>query len=464
MLEIGWFVDRFSSVRFTISICILLAMVSLLGTVIPQNLGPQEYAKLYGDVLGPWMPRLGIVDLYHSAGFVFLLCLLATNLVACTAKRFPAVWRSLRREISVPSDTEFKTWRNRDAFTLDVPSASWEEHVREALKNSLRKTCRETVLTSGVRVFLCERNRISRIGPYLAHVSILLILSGALIGARFGFKGMMILPEGATENSLSLREGNGSLPLDFQIRCNRFLIDFYPNGAPKEYRSEVSILNNRGEQVQDADIRVNHPMTYRGITFYQSTYGNLSTFFLEILDRKSGDRSRVESELRTPFPLPGDQGERAWILDFRENMKIPRQMIEMTKFKNEDLGPALQIGIFSPGKGFGDPFWVLRDFPGQEETKGGSYHFTFEKVLSIPYSGLQVAYDPGTPLIWLGCSLLIVGFFISFFLDHEILWITAERETGNRIQVRIAGRAVRHPAGYARLFEKRKEAVRKSLG
>jgi cytochrome c biogenesis protein len=82
------------------------------------------------------------------------------------------------------------------------------------LHDSLGKRCRETGVTSGARVFLFERNRISRIGPYLTHVSILLVLTGALIGSWFGFKGLMILPEGATEDSLSLREGKERSQLD----------------------------------------------------------------------------------------------------------------------------------------------------------------------------------------------------------------------------------------------------------
>jgi hypothetical protein len=148
-------------------------------------------------------------------------------------------------------------------------------------------------------------------------------------------------------------------------------------------------------------------MTYCGISFCQSTYGNVSTFFLEVLDLKSADRARIETELGTPFQLPGDQGERAWILDFRENMKIPKQMLEMKKFDREDLGPALQIGIFSPGKGFGDPFWVLRGFPELEETRGGSYHFTFERLVPSRIQGSRLRTTRGVRLSgWVvPCSL-----------------------------------------------------------
>jgi cytochrome c biogenesis protein len=467
MSGIGWIVDRFSSIRFTIAICILLAAVSLLGTLVPQNANPQDYTRMYGEVLGPLVSKLGIADIYHSAGFIFLLCLLAANLVACTGKRFPAVWRSLRREISVPSDTEFKSWRNRDAFALENTgrAGDWDAAgLAVKLSGALGKTGRETVLPSGGRLFLFERNRISRVGPYLAHVSSLLILAGALVGAWFGFKGTLILPEGGTEDSIWLSQGHEQLALGFQIRCNRFVIDLYPNGAPREYRSEVSILDEEGDLIRDAVIRVNHPLTFQGITFYQSTYGDLSTVVLDVKDRESGQQAQVETEVRIPFPLPGESGDRAWIMNVRENMKIPPQMVEMTRFKQENLGPGVQVRIFSKGQGFGDPFWVLKDFPELEESREGKYRFTFNTVQSTAYTGLQVAHDPGTPLVWTGCILLIVGFILSFLLDHEVLWVAAEPGEDNRVEVRVAGRATRHPAGYAARFDKRKAAIRNALG
>jgi len=467
MSAAAWIADRFSSIRFTIAICILLALVSLLGTVVPQNAGPEDYVRLYGEVLGPLVPRLGISDIYHSAGFSLLLCLLAANLVACTAKRFPAVWRSLRREIAVPADTEFTSWRNCDAFVAASPGpdGAWEPaDLARRLCGALGRKGRETELPSGRRVFLFERNRIARVGPYLAHVSILLILAGALAGAWLGFKGSLILVEGESKESVWLSREHRDLPLEFQIRCDRFAVDLYPSGAPREYRSEVSLLDGNGRVIRDAVVRVNHPLTFRGITFYQSTYGEMTEVVLNVKERLTGKQARVETELRTPFPLPGDSGDRGWVLSFKENMKIPSQMVEMTKFERESLGPAAQVGVFSKDSGFGEPFWVLKDFPGLEASRGGKYLFDLEAFRSTPYTGLQVTRDPGTPLVWTGCVLLILGFALSFLVDHEVLWVSAEPAGQGRVAVRAAGRTTRHPAGYAARFQKRKAALRKAFG
>jgi len=456
-------VSFFSSIRLTIALCILLAAVSLVGTVVPQNLDPRQYTGMYGDTVGPLVEKLGVTDIYHSPVFIFLLGLLAVNLIACTAKRFPSVWRSLRRDLSLPSDPTFSSWRCRERFELESDRKQKEEILASCFTRLLGRPTREAVLESGERVLLFEKFRLSRIGPYLAHVSILLILGGALIGATFGFKGTMALPEGGQEGSVWLRQGHEQVPLGFQIRCNRFLIDFYDNGTPKEYRSEVSILDEKGEVMRDAVIRVNHPLTVDGITFYQSSYGTFSKVYLGVKDPETGEEVQVQTEPRTPFPLPGKKGDRAWVLEFRENMKIPPQMVKLTNFPKEDLGPAIQVGVFSPGSGFGEPFWVLKDYPELGQAREGDYEFTFERFEATPYTGLQVAYDPGTPLVWTGCILLVVGFFLAFLLDHEILGVSMKAGPGDRVEVWFAGRATRHPAAYVGKFERRKSGIRKAL-
>ena len=71
-----------------------------------------------------------------------------------------------------------------------------------------------------------------------------------------------------------MRDGS-QLPLGFEVRCEKFNVDFYPTGAPKEFRSILTILEN-GQPVpgyKDVKVIVNQPLSYKGITFYQSSYG-----------------------------------------------------------------------------------------------------------------------------------------------------------------------------------------------
>jgi hypothetical protein len=88
-----------------------------------------------------------------------------------------------------------------------------------------------------------QRFPYARLGPYVAHGGILIILLGGLLGALFGFRGSLTVPEGGESSVVWLEKGGRKVELDFRIRCNRFVVDYYPSGNPREYRSEVSLLD-----------------------------------------------------------------------------------------------------------------------------------------------------------------------------------------------------------------------------
>ena len=461
-MNINTLYDRLSSVRLTIFLCIVLALVSVLGTLIPQNLTGDQYREVYGPALGRVVTRLGLQDLYHSAGFVLLLCLLAANLVACTAKRLPGTWRSIRREPPRPLDKGFESWRCRETFVCSAAAGEIEGQLEGIVAKALGRRPHETAAGPKRRAFLVEKNRYARLGPYLAHASILLILLGALWGAFQGFKGVLQLTQGEASSEAWLRTGAGRIPLGFEIRCDRFAVENYPDGTPKDYRSEVTLFDTSGEQVRKADIRVNHPLSYRGITFYQSTYGSYPELELQVSDPVNGEVSLVKTRPNAPFLLPGGQGDRAMVIAFQEDLQVPEEMARITGLSRRNLGPAARLVIFNE-KGFEEPFWAFRDLPQMGDRKERPYHIVLKDYHLITYTGLQVVKDPGTPLVWIGCTLLVIGFLMALLMDHEIVWVIGERSDDDRYRVRMAGRAARHPGVYVARFDRQKLRLRRGL-
>ncbi len=461
-MNINTLYDRLLSVRLTIFLCILLAIVSVVGTVIPQNLTAEQYGNLYGQGGARLVTGLGLSDLYHSVGFVLLLCLLAANLVACTSKRLPGTWRSLRRDASPPSDAAFENWKCRETFVCSASVEEMEDRLEGVVAKAFGKRPKRKTVESRGQVLLVEKNRYARLGPYVAHVSLLAILLGTLWGAVQGFKGGLQLAEGEASSEAWLRTGAQRVPLGFQIRCDRFVFEQYPNGTPKEYRSEVTLSEVGGEKIKSGTIRVNHPLTYRGIAFYQSTYGSLPELNLRVRDREGGSESMVTTRLNAPFLLPGSQGERAMVVSFQENLRIPEEMARITSFSKRSLGPAAQIVVFDD-KGFGEPFWVFRDHPDMGKKAERPHKFVMEDVRLMSYTGLQVVKDPGAPLVWIGCTFLVIGFLMALLMDHEIVWVAGEVAAENEYRVRVVGRAVRHPGIYAARFDRQKFRLRRGL-
>jgi len=450
-----------SSVRLTILLCIGLALASIIGTVIPQNASYEHYLSHYGDRLTGILRSLGVFDLYHSVWFIGLLVLLALNLVVCTARKFPPVWRQVHRETQPVTQSGLQKWRHTATFLFKGDSVV----IQEASKNTLDRVLGKPIhmIRDGTMLCCAQKGRYARYGPYLTHASILVILIGSLVGSIFGFRGSVIIPEGGRIDAVELTRSGASRPLGFTVQCTRFVMAQYPDGTPKDYRSELAIFDHQDTRVVDAVVRVNHPLTYRGLVFYQSTYGSDAELTLSLHNSKNGKVSKIRTKTDIPFVISEEDGDRAMVMDFEPDFQMPPEMAQAMPSPKRGLGPAAQIVILR-NKGVQDVFWIFKGFPDFNNNRGDIYSFTIEGYTACPYTGLQVVKDPGSPVVWLGCILMVVGFILSFFFDHEIVWVALrmdkEGETGT---ITLAGRAVRHPASYDSRFARVQKTFKEEL-
>ncbi|MGD8227412.1 MAG: cytochrome c biogenesis protein ResB, partial [Desulfobacteraceae bacterium] len=237
--------------------------------------------------------------------------------------------------------------------------------------------------------------------------------------------------------------------LGFSIYCEKFIVEFYNSGAPKEFRSDLSFLSG-GKVLQQGVLRVNHPITFNGITFYQSSYGTMpGNVHLRI--SKSGDNPEsltLEAEQGNPVSLPGG-GAQFQVLQVDDNLKGM-------------MGPAAMISV-KPAQGDEVKFWVFqrvemlkKRFPGAmfkapilNPSSYKPYTFFLEKLENRYYTGLQVARDPGVSLVWLGCFVMVGGFFVTFFTSHRRVWVRVSKFKGNT-RISVAGRANKNPIGMER--------------
>ena len=167
---------------------------------------------------------------------------------------------------------------------------------------------------------------------YGVHISVLVVLVGALAGSYLGFKGTMNLSEGETSDKVLVAGGESVLELPFMVRCDKFEISFYDTGAPKEFRSDLAIID-KGREVLKDSIIVNDPLTYEGITFYQANYGTtLKGAEIELTDRDSGAKIAMSLPMLQPVNIPGT-GDQLTITDYRQDLMRFGQAIELTYAK-----------------------------------------------------------------------------------------------------------------------------------
>jgi cytochrome c biogenesis protein len=134
----GILFDLFRSVKLTIFLLILLAILSIIGTVITQNATGEEYIERYGAGLYEVLDFFGLFDMYHSWWFSTILLALVVNLVACSLHRFPGVWNQFFRKSSAVSlvDSMVKTLPYVERVSL---ANSTKANLEQAIQTQLRK-------------------------------------------------------------------------------------------------------------------------------------------------------------------------------------------------------------------------------------------------------------------------------------------------------------------------------------
>jgi cytochrome c biogenesis protein len=417
----------FTSARTTIFLLFILAAGSVLGTVIPQN------AEI-GSV-SSFQQRLVVIldlnNLYRSWWFTALLVLLSLNLMGCLLKRLP----------SIPA--EWKGESKKATFTVNLSDARSPLELKEILTPALRGIMGGSPRSGGQdgSNLTWVKDRIYLLGFPFIHIAIIVILLGGVIGLLYGYRGHALIKEGDSASEFTLQSGEPrSLP--FSIAVDSFSLTRYPSGEPKEFRSDVRLLEN-GKEALQGSILVNHPLTYRGISLYQSDYRVLGVKEVNFnLTDGSGETKPFSMNPYAAKILPGTDYE-----------------VRLLKLDPGGMkrGAGVEISVQQPGK---EPqtFKIFKNDTGP--VKVGDVALRFLDYAPLYATGLQIGYDPGTVVVWTGCSLLVLGFFLTLFTNHRRVTVRLKTEKhGTRIQ--ISGRSRRMRKEFRELVEK---SVRGALG
>jgi len=442
----------FSSIKLAIAIFLILASGSIAGTLIEQNLSPEQYITRYGENWYKWIHAVSLSDVYHSWWFSGMLVLLAVNLAVCFSKRVPSIWRAYS---SVDCDFTHNLVLNFKHNTI-IPFQGDMDDAGRKVEASLKG--RKYKLWLGKKYgnisMFASKGAIGRLGPVISHISIFLILIGAALSSAIGFRGYIPVFEGVP---VRVPEGN------FTIILNKFWIDYYENGMIKDYFSSLSILD-KGEIVLTKTIQVNDPLQYKGFRFYQSSYGTArdraDKLFMRITDRENGGTvADAALDFRKEKEIKGTD-LRLYASNFTGNFESDsgNKEIFAKSAKSEDHeNPAVQIDIYEGGKLISSP-WIFYKFPDMFPVKGSKYNFILSGYTSPHYSGLQIAKDPGVNIVWAGSGLLMLGLYLSFFIFHWRIWIMIEPYEENAL-IYIGGIANKDTLG----FEKEMESILRHL-
>ncbi|MBI9088597.1 MAG: cytochrome c biogenesis protein ResB [Desulfobacterium sp.] len=422
----------FCSVKLTVVILLSLAFTSVIGTLIPQNASGAFYLQKYGQGWNEVFKALDIVDMYNAWWFLLLLGLLVVNIVVCSIERLGYTWKIIFPKKVVFRLERFQRLKHKETFSCDNSPDDLVSRYEVFLKKRVGKVTRETTDT-GTALF-AETGRWTRIGVYVVHLSIILLLVGAVLGSLWGFKGHVSIPEGQTTDVVELKQGaHEHLTLDFSIRCNTFDVSFYDTGAPNEFKSNITLLE-KGEEVLTCDILVNHPLRYKGISLYQSNYGTASAknVTLAITSRGSGMVYQKLLEFNQPVDLPENRGQ-----------FIMERFASGYNFRGHNLGEAFVGKVISPDTTETSVIIPLK-FPTFDKMRGGQLIFAVENFEKQYYTGLQVNKDPGVWCVYAGFILMIIGCWVTFFMSHQSYCVEIRNPDGTNTLVEVSAIANRN--------------------
>ncbi|MEJ2110866.1 MAG: cytochrome c biogenesis protein ResB, partial [Acidobacteriota bacterium] len=169
----------FSSLKLTVVLLLTLAATSIIGTVLPQNADPMAYRRAFGEILYGFFNHLGLFDMYHSWWFILLLLLLAINILICSINRLNALWKIIFTRNPKYSLNSFRNTKNTVQFNVSRAWQAMVPAIDRYLDGKFRSRVRQDS-DSGC-VFFAEKWRWSRIGVYIVHLGVILLLVGAVI-------------------------------------------------------------------------------------------------------------------------------------------------------------------------------------------------------------------------------------------------------------------------------------------
>jgi len=388
-----------ADLRFAIFILLLISFCSIIGTIIEQDQAVEIYKNNYpltNPIFGflSWDQILffGLDHVYTTWWFLVLLFLFGCSLTVCSfLQQLPSIKVARRCQF-------FRT-----------PNPFYRLKISTILNNFCFNKILAKIKSKEYSIFqqrnmiYCYKGLIGRIAPIVVHFSMILILLGTIVGALFGFKAQEIIPNTESfqiQNILTI--GPSAIIPKRSTRINDFWITYSPTKTISQFYSDLSILNQKGNEIKRKTISVNDPLVFNGVYYYQTDWNLIGLRFKTMTDQL------IEYPLINIF---GNQ-EKVWL----------------TWIGNKEKSQDGIIILISNLEGYCSIYNNLGQFLGNLELNERINFLqpvTFLETISS--TGLQIKTDPGIPLIYSGFLFLMISSLISY-ITYSQIWLISKNE------------------------------------
>jgi len=441
-----------TSVRLALWLIGAILLLSAVGTLVPQNAAAMTYVETYGAEGARWIKALQFDRLFGSWYFLSLLLALAVNTACCTVKRSRASVGLVAKPMADRSDGELADMPYAQTYAFGGSVEDARGRVKQVLRGA-----RFRVTESGGRL-KASKHRWGRLGVDLLHVSLVVVLLGGAVGSVTGFEGFQVAHEGETFDS----------PIgDFQVRVDKLWSESYAeSGRIKDWYSQLTVIEGGGE-VSTQLVEVNQPLTYKGVSFYQSSFGTdwweRGHFTVRVVRAADGrDFGQFQLDSHGSFYVP-EIGLDVQLGSFYADFALD-QNLQVYNRSQQLNNPALYLRVQEGGD---DAYttWAfaraaMRGFFDEHEGhqgRQGAYRFLLAGVAADQFTGLRIASNPALPVIYGGFLLMSLGLFLNFYLPPRWVWVNVERRRAVMGAQARDGREFE--SGFASLCEQLREAL-----
>jgi cytochrome c biogenesis protein len=376
--------------KFSILILALIAFASSFGSFIeqdePQNFYEENYPlekPIYGFISSKIILNLGLDHVYNTWWFLSLLLILGLSLIGCTLTRqFPLVENSKEYFFRKQINSFLKL-----PFSIKLQNRFY---LKEIILLKLQKL-NLFIYQKGDLIY-GYKGLVGRISPILVHISLIIILMGSTLGAFKNFKAQEVLPKGEVFHIQNPLKIGRLTPLpNLTTRVNDFWVE-YKNNKINQFYSNLSILDNYGNELKNQTISVNNPIRFKDIDVYQSDWNLIGIRIKDIEKNKIYEYPVFQLNKNAKAWI-------TWINDSSKTLSVVFDQLENTFSIYNETGDFVEI------KNIGDSI-----------TKN------YKLVDLLPSTGLLIKYDPSIRLIYLGFGLLMLTTLLSY-LPYTQFWV-----------------------------------------
>lgn len=438
------------SLKTTLLLLSLLGFFFILGTIFPQGETLARYAQAGGKYIF-FVKHLGLLHLFTSPTFLFIVFLFFLNLFLCSYQRLKGLLS--RRPRPAFQRAELLREPFSRALFLRLHSPGGALQVETALKRAGFRRLRFHYQSPQCQRFVAQRGLPLKEISVFSHFCILLCLIGFVVTHLGAHEGEVTLypgqskdlntlelrsfgPFGPRVNGLSLKleefliEYSEHAKLDYPkdpherlkraLDIGKPLVTFLPKPAPegmtvKDYISRLVAL--KGERLlQKVDLEVNKPLTLGGVIFYQMAYEQ--SFDLLINGHPSLQGLSPEKE----FTLPDHEGTFSidylttgvlYLADGRKEEVVASGPLYHQRANASEGSKPTKVGMLTAESPF--------------ELNGLSLTLTAFKQGSV----LSYRYDPGLGLLYLASSLFFIAMTVRSWGRRYTLRCLVEEEEGH---------------------------------